>query len=415
MKIGMKGIWRSPKLRRWLTMGWSALLLSLAVIHVAQAGDFAKLDEAIPGVFVADLAPVFDFDTDGCLPSAGISRRGEQNGGQKATGSIGGACRSSNFLDTSNTIHRFACKTQGGSTYCGHFYALYFEKDQVTSAPIPKNGHRHDWEYAAIWTKDGVMTHGGISTHHNAETKAAADIPFENGHMKVVYHKDAGTHLLRFAKSNETAENPYGKFVSPTLVSWFSFTGDGLDNATMRAKLNSFNYGAANLPVNDNHFLGKLNAAKPSTYPEFPAESIHQFSEPLFLVAKQSGKCMDVFGGAQTNDAPIIQWECLGGANQSWNFVEASNGYYTLVAKHSNKCVDVPAASLDKGTRLIQWDCHGGNNQLIKREAVGSYYRLRVKHSGLCVTVDGASSASGAQIVQADCLDADNQLWSMTK
>jgi hypothetical protein len=251
----------------------SFVVLSFVVIYVAKAGDFARLDPAIPGTFVADLAPVFDFDSDGCLPSAGISRNGEQNGGQKPTGSIGGACRSANFLDTSNTLHRFACTMQGGSTYCGHFYALYFEKDQITSAPNPFNGHRHDWEYAAIWTKDGVMTHGTVSTHHSVETRVVAEIPFENNLMKVVYHKDEGTHALRFAKPDERAENPYGRFVTPTVVSWFHLTGDGLDNATMRAKLNSFDYGAANLPVSDKHFLVKLNATRPFGYPEFSPES----------------------------------------------------------------------------------------------------------------------------------------------
>jgi hypothetical protein len=57
-------------------MGWSILFLFLMLIGTARADDFPKLDEAIPGDFVSDLAPVFDFDGDGCLPAAGISRGG---------------------------------------------------------------------------------------------------------------------------------------------------------------------------------------------------------------------------------------------------------------------------------------------------------------------------------------------------
>jgi hypothetical protein len=129
-------LWRPPELRRSLIMGWKALLLTFMVINIVQAADFAKLDEAIPRSFVAELAPVFDFDGDGCLPSAGISRSGQQNPGLKDTGSKTGECRSPDFLDTSNTLHRYTCTSKSGSTYCGHFYALYFEKDQAVGGCV---------------------------------------------------------------------------------------------------------------------------------------------------------------------------------------------------------------------------------------------------------------------------------------
>src|SRR5690242_376239 len=49
------------------------LLVSLA--GPASADNFARLDEALPTtVDISGTSPVFDFDTDGCLPSAGISR-----------------------------------------------------------------------------------------------------------------------------------------------------------------------------------------------------------------------------------------------------------------------------------------------------------------------------------------------------
>jgi hypothetical protein len=36
-------------------------------------------------------------------------------------------------------------------------YALYFQKDQVV-AGADAFGHRHDWEYALAWTRNGVLT-----------------------------------------------------------------------------------------------------------------------------------------------------------------------------------------------------------------------------------------------------------------
>ena len=254
-------------------------LLVFASMPFGHANDFARLDEALPlTVDISATYPVFDFDGDGCLPSAGVSRAGQQNGGLKPTGSITGGCRAGNFLDLSNTVHRHACVRSGANTYCGHFYALYFLKDQAT--PFG-GGHRHDWEHAAIWTTNGVITHGGFSAHGALNNAQAAALPFENGHLKIVYHKDgASTHAMRFAKAGEVAENPYGRFVTPVIVSWYTMRGDGVSNEQMRNKLNAFDYGSAILPLRDSNFLTNLNTYKPASYPEFTQASV-EASDPF--------------------------------------------------------------------------------------------------------------------------------------
>nr|VFK78670.1 MAG: Necrosis inducing protein (NPP1) [Candidatus Kentron sp. SD] len=250
------------------------VFFSALLVNVTQASDFPKLDEAIPGAFVADLAPVFDFDGDGCLPSAGISRDGTPNPGvalQVGSSKTSG-CYSSDFLETSNTMHRHACATgTNGSEYCGHFYSLYFEKDQTNIYPIA--GHTHDWEYTAIWTRDGVITHGSTSAHGDLHTRPYDELPLENGHMKVVYHAEGGlTHAFRFADAGEVAENPYGEFVTPTIVSWYEMEGDGagMKNGPARSKLEGFDYGSGVLPITTNNgFFASLNENKPSGYPTF--------------------------------------------------------------------------------------------------------------------------------------------------
>ncbi len=241
-------------------------LFSVLISLSAQAERLAKLDQAISFKTVADIAPVFDFDGDGCLPAAGIGRDGRMNSGLKPTGNLGGSCRPSNFLDYSNTLHRHACVTSGGKQYCGHFYSLYFEKDQ---ANVLGFGHRHDWEQAAIWTIDGRVTHGGVSAHGKMSTESASSLPFENGHLKVVYHKDGpSTHSLRFAKNNEQAENPAGRFVTPAIVSWFDVKGN-LNNHEMRRRLNQYDYGDATIPLKDSNFYDNLNRFKPGGFPTF--------------------------------------------------------------------------------------------------------------------------------------------------
>ena len=263
------------------------LLVSFPLINIAQAEDFPKLDEAIPGDFVSRLAPVFDFDTNGCLPSAGISRDGIQNPGLDTGGAIDGNCYGVNpehfFLPTSNTLHRHACTSRNGSTYCGHFYALYFEKDQYFILGVPA-GHRHDWEYAAVWTTDGNITHASYSAHGELNTRALADLPLdEDGHVMFVYHKDGPTipgytHCLRFAAIGEVAENPHGSFVTPTLISWDNLIGHGICNDEMREKLNSFDYGSATIPLKDSNFWVNLNRFKPSSYPAF-CPQVHEDCE----------------------------------------------------------------------------------------------------------------------------------------
>lgn len=253
---------------------FAVTLLAGLFATAAQANDFYRLDAAWPSTAsIGSTYPLFDFDTDGCLPSAGISRTGQQNGGLKPSGSITGGCRSTSFFDTSNTLHRHACIASGGSTYCGHFYALYFLKDQISALG---GGHRHDWEYAAIWTKDGAVTHAGYSAHGDLYNAEVSTLALANGHVKFVYHKDGvSTHALRFASASETAENPYGQFLVPTIVSWYQLMGDGVSNAQIRSLLNGFDYGSATIPLRDSNFLGNLNTYKPAGYPTFTAASVN--------------------------------------------------------------------------------------------------------------------------------------------
>jgi elongation factor Tu len=61
------------------------------------------------------------------------------------------------------------------------------------------------------------------------------------------------------------------------------------------------------------------------------------------LIAKHSGKCLDVIGGpgAVANGVRVQQYDYLGGDNQKWRLVPVEDGYYQLIAKHSGKCLDV--------------------------------------------------------------------------
>jgi hypothetical protein len=93
----------------------------------------------------------------------------------------------------------------------------------------------------------------------------------------IVYHQEGyWTHAMRFANATDAAnpENPYGSFVTPPVISWCNFTGDGISNEEMRSLLTSFDYGSANCPllsVAELSFWDRLNIARPESYPVFPA------------------------------------------------------------------------------------------------------------------------------------------------
>ena len=66
---------------------------------------------------------------------------------------------------------------------------------------------------------------------------------------------------------------------------------------------------------------------------------------------------------SQDNGANVIQWTCHGGPNQLWRLDRIGDAY-RIVAKHSGKVLDVAGASPSNGANVQQWQYGGGPNQL---------------------------------------------------
>src|SRR5947209_7840316 len=84
------------------------------------------------------------------------------------------------------------------------------------------------------------------------------------------------------------------------------------------------------------------------------------------IVAKHSGKVLDVKAGSTDNGADIIQYHSTGADSQQWQLVPASGGYYQIMAKHSGKVLDVKAGSTEDGALVTQYHATGADNQLWK-------------------------------------------------
>ncbi|WIM93008.1 RICIN domain-containing protein [Actinoplanes oblitus] len=82
------------------------------------------------------------------------------------------------------------------------------------------------------------------------------------------------------------------------------------------------------------------------------------------VVNQQSGKCLDVSGASSADGAAVQQWPCLSGAaNQQFTlrkvtYSGSDSHDYQLVARHSGKCVDVSGISTAAHAPVHQWTCN---------------------------------------------------------
>ncbi|MGW2572131.1 RICIN domain-containing protein [Streptomyces sp. NPDC001537] len=128
------------------------------------------------------------------------------------------------------------------------------------------------------------------------------------------------------------------------------------------------------------------------------------------LVARHSGRCVDVSDNSAADSAVILQYDCNGGLNQQWRLTDAGSGYVQIVAEHSGKCLDVSNASTADGAYVNQYKCTTGTNQQwLFQDQGNGYYHLVARHSGKCLDVKDASAANGARLIQWPCGTGTNQ------
>jgi len=90
-----------------------------------------------------------------------------------------------------------------------------------------------------------------------------------------------------------------------------------------------------------------------------------QFQPPRSaqLVARHSGKCLDVAGISTDPGALVQQWSCWGGPNQQWNLTPTGDASYEITSVNSGMSLDVAGISIEDGAAVIQWPYWGGSNE----------------------------------------------------
>ncbi|HTW10633.1 MAG TPA: RICIN domain-containing protein [Acidimicrobiales bacterium] len=121
---------------------------------------------------------------------------------------------------------------------------------------------------------------------------------------------------------------------------------------------------------------------------------------------------LDVSGGSQSPNAPVIDYSWNGGYNQQWALVAGPIGYQ-IINRGSGQCLTVENNSTSAGTPLIQFPCNGGSNQLWSFSTTSTYNHQTISSvsSGLYVDVYGASFFEGATIDQYTYNGGSNQYF----
>jgi hypothetical protein len=142
-----------------------------------------------------------------------------------------------------------------------------------------------------------------------------------------------------------------------------------------------------------------------------------------------SNLCLDVVDWGSYNGANVQQWGCWDGTPQLWSL---SNGiwaagpdgqydtYFQVKNRTTGRCLDVAGVSQAENANVHVWDCIGAPNRADQRNqrwAIGFWYgtvTLRALHSSKCLQVYASSRDYRGNVVQGTCPPGrftGNQLW----
>ncbi|MBK9759177.1 MAG: RICIN domain-containing protein [Flavobacteriales bacterium] len=137
-----------------------------------------------------------------------------------------------------------------------------------------------------------------------------------------------------------------------------------------------------------------------------------------FIVARHSGKVLDVTAASTANGAVIQQWTKGGGPNQQFTFKRQADGSYRILAKHSGKCMYLPDGRSADGVEIQQYDCmdetYGYSAyQKFWVDPVGDgYVKIRTA-LGKVIDIAGVATNDGAKLHQWEYVGGQNQQFKL--
>ena len=153
--------------------------------------------------------------------------------------------------------------------------------------------------------------------------------------------------------------------------------------------------------------LTSSGTAALSWYPSWGIDTVTgAVTLPAFsrLTGNQSGRCLDIAGGAATNGATTQIADCTGGTGQRYTPTTDSE-----LRVFGTKCLQARNQGTTAGTAVEVWDCTGGNQQKWMLSDDGTIVGVQ---SRLCLDVNGQATASGTRVQLWTCNGGANQKWT---
>lgn len=156
--------------------------------------------------------------------------------------------------------------------------------------------------------------------------------------------------------------------------------------------------------------------AAPAQAGETAADATPHADAYYHIVSAHSGRCLDVAGASQADNAYVQQWDCGNDTNQSWRLARVDNDYVNIISRRSGKCLDISTSPKGAGAIAQQFTCGSGQNQQFHfapaSTSGSSTYRIIARHSAMCLEANGGSTENGATIEQSPCdNNALSQKW----
>ncbi len=156
---------------------------------------------------------------DGCTPYPAVAPNGDYNNGLHPSGTPGGNCRNMHFAML--YVRHEQMNAQQRQKYYPStsviMYAMYAPKDH---SYFMIGGHRHEWEYIAVFLDAGnTPVRAGFSAHGGASHVNYSDRNYwQATHPNAIYRNVDPVHNHSFYKRN-IYSTPHGVLIS-TLADW---------------------------------------------------------------------------------------------------------------------------------------------------------------------------------------------------
>jgi hypothetical protein len=137
---------------------------------------------------------------------------------------------------------------------------------------------------------------------------------------------------------------------------------------------------------------------------------------PVQLIARHSGKCLDVTNISTQPGALLQQWTCWGGPNQQWMLTPTGAGAYEVTSINTGMAVNVSYNSLADGALIAQFPYENTpNEKWVLAPTSDGYYQVIAQSSGKCLDVNGGPGATGdgPVVQQWACWGGANQQWML--